>query len=110
MAKKKDHFIKKNLRPDLEINPDKKLGELTVRELSAILGYEATGAKSAAGFWGPIKIIIDSKPFKDYKDNKDDIYEGPLNVGSSDEISGTLEKIIKKISGLENEIKKLKKK
>ena len=28
MAKKKEHFIRKTLRPNLEINPDKKLGEL----------------------------------------------------------------------------------
>lgn len=99
MSKKKDAFIKKNLRPDLEIKPDRKISELTVRELSAILHSDL----------GPIKHIIDSKPFKDYKDNKDLIYEGPLNVGQSKiDLSKELDKIIKKISGLEKEIKKLK--
>lgn len=112
MPKKKDPFIKKDLRPDLEINPDKKLGELTVRELSSILGFGTKTDKKVMAnvLGGQIKRIIDSKPFKDYKDDKDDIFEGPLNIAPSKEISTTLEKIIKRISGLESEIKKLKKK
>lgn len=114
MAKRKEPFIKKNLRPDLKINPDKKLGDLTVRELTEILGYDETpyAQNSELGFWGPVKRIIDSKPFKDYKDNKDSIYEGPLGGPPTRhfEKSEVLEEIIKRITGLENEIKKLKKK
>ena len=109
MAKKKEPFIKRNLRPDLEINLGKKIGELTVRELTSILGYDRSSEiTSSANLLGPIiKRYLDSKQFKDFKDNKDDIHEGPLNLKNNEKL---LEKIIKRISGLENEVKKLKKK
>ena len=113
MAKKKEPFIKKNLRPDLEIDPDKKIGDLTVRELSAILGFDQGSEKKQSKkgqshfIDGQLKRILDSKPFKDYKDNKDLIYEGPLVVKNYER---SFEELIERISGLESEIKKLKKK
>lgn len=114
MAKRKEPFIKKNLRPDLKINPDKKLGDLTIRELSEILSIDETAysQSSELRLLGPIKRIIDSKQFKDYKDNKDSIFEGPLirHPANQSEKPDILEEILKKITGLENEIKKLKKK
>ncbi|MEO6694102.1 MAG: hypothetical protein ABIY50_04105 [Ignavibacteria bacterium] len=108
MTKKKELFIKKNLRPDLEIDPDKKIGDLTVRELSAIVGADPLSKKEQSNLiGGTLKRILDSKPFKDYKDNKDLIYEGPLVVKNYER---SFEELIERISGLENEIKKLKKK
>lgn len=118
MSKKKEPFIKKNLRPKPDIEPGKKIGDLTVGELSSILGFEesSVSGKNAEGLIGGfVKRIID-KSWKDYKDNKDLIYEGPLILqdmkgrkkNKHENLPILLEDVIKKISGLEKEIKKLK--
>lgn len=115
MAKRKQPFIRKKQRPDPEIKLSKKIGDLTIRELSEILGlHESKPGKSSENLIGGyVKRVID-KAAKDYKDHKDLIYEGPLIIKGkkkqSDDLPGLLDELIKKISGLEKEVKALKQK
>lgn len=105
----KKHFIKKSLRPPVGKKSVNKNGEKSVKELGEILGNTKKKAKRLSDKFIPpiIKRFLDSKEYKDYKDHKDLIYEGPLNVKG---IEKSLAQVIKKVSKLESEVKKLRKK
>lgn len=64
-------FIGASDRPDLTIDLDARIGDLTVRQLSALL---APGVGASGLIWKPIKDAKDTR--KDFKDGKDIIDTG----------------------------------
>lgn len=65
---REEPYIRSEDRPDLTIDLDARLGDMTVRQLSAIL------APGAGLFWKPLKDAKDR--IKDYKDVKDIVDTG----------------------------------
>ena len=111
-------FIGSSDRPDLTIDLDARVGDMTVRQLAAILAPQRVGA------WKPLKDLKDSR--KDFKDGKDLIDTGsPLFKEIIDSVTlqkgpergipggtpgadpGSLEELIKRITGLEQELERL---
>lgn len=117
-------FVGAEDRPDLTIDLDAKVGDMTVRELSTILGTNVGLAPGSPGIiWKVPKDLKDI--YKDHKDIKDivdtgspilkEIFEvqkpregmptpdwGQIATGSP------LDALIERISGLEREVAKLR--
>jgi hypothetical protein len=72
MAETKEPFISQSDRPDVKIDPDKRVGELTVRDLRTILGDVAV-LKNRGDIWPKIK---DERTESDFR-----IIFGGLNLG-----------------------------
>jgi hypothetical protein len=120
MADKKEPFIPQSDRPDVKIDPDKAVGELSVRDLQSILGGSQQIYK--------IRKDVDKYQYKEYYKEyfkeyiKEHVYdkfiiEGPIDPTTQpDPAAGGIAQLVnqigglhEKIDGLTNQIAELKK-
>jgi hypothetical protein len=119
MANPKEPFIPQSDRPDVKLDPDKSVGELTVRDLQSIVAGSLVykyWEKSWDKTWDKPSDKYFTKDIKEYAYEKDPRIETYLAASPADPGASGVAQLIahvgglhKKIDELSNQIAELKK-